>query len=678
MKVTPSDDIAYYQPEPRAEPSGMRDEWDQLDPGLVWRDRGTPASNRFGDIYFSSEDGLAESRHTFLAGNGLPEAWSGRAQFVIAETGFGTGLNFLATWKTWRETATPNAVLHYLAVEGFPLSREQLGDCLAPWNELTAYSDALLAAYPPVHDGFHRVWFDQGRVALTLMIGEAAEVLAEAEAQVDAWFLDGFAPSRNPEMWSPEVFAEVARLSAPGASLATFTVARPVRQDLAMAGFTLEKRPGYGRKREMLTGRFTGPPSASRIPPWYRPPPPASRRATTAIIGGGIAGCAVASALGRRGISALLIDRHDDVACEASGNPTALISPRIERGGGEAALFHDRAYRMAIAAVETSDLEWQSRGALRLAGDATIPSRLWPGAVTRLDPAAAEECAGITLDEAALWFPEAGLIDPALLARHLMAGAERRFNATATGLEHNGQGWRVRDATGSALANAETLIVAAGCASVGYAPLAWLPTHPVLGQLSRMAGTEPSRALKHTLIWGGYITPDIGDGHVLGATHEHGTHDPSRWPWPVSDVAHRRNYRETPPGIQRLLNPPEAGGWTGRAALRCALPDHLPAAGPVADAEAFTEQFARLRHGPRGAFPTAARHHPGLYVMTGLGGRGITTAILAVELLVCQILGEPWPIERRAALALAPSRFLFRQARHGHPPETTQAQEIGR
>ena len=171
MKVTPSDEIAYYQPEPRAEASGMRDEWDQLDPGLVWRDRGTPASNRFGDIYFSSEDGLAESRHTFLAGNGLPEAWSGRAQFVIAETGFGTGLNFLATWTAWRETAAPDAVLHYLAVEGFPLSREQLGDCLAPWNELTAYSDALLAAYPPVHDGFHRVWFDQGRVALTLMIG---------------------------------------------------------------------------------------------------------------------------------------------------------------------------------------------------------------------------------------------------------------------------------------------------------------------------------------------------------------------------------------------------------------------------------------------------------------------------------------------------------------------------
>lgn len=677
MKVTPSDDIAYYQPEPRADPSGERAGEgagrNPLDPGLIWRDRGTPASERFGDVYYSSEDGLAESRHTFLAGNGLPEAWSGRERFVIAETGFGTGLNFLATWKAWRETAAPRAVLHYLAVEGYPLNPRQLGDCLSIWPELEPFAAPLLAAYPPPHDGFHRVWFDQGRVALTLLIGDAVAVLAEAEARVDAWFLDGFAPSRNPDMWSPEVFAEIARLSTLGASLATFTVARSVRQDLAMAGFTLEKRPGYGRKREMLIGRFTGPPTASRIPPWYRPPSPTRGRGATAIIGGGIAGCAVASALKRRGIPAFVIDRRDGVAKEASGNPVALISPRVERGGGAAALFHDRAFRMAIAAIGISGVDWRSRGAIRLGGEVTIPSRLWPGAIDQLDSAEASDRAGIALDQAALWFPEAGLIDPSAFAKHLLGDAEIRLGSAAAGLEPHGQGWRVLDEAGATLADAETVIVAAGGMSTSLEAMSWLPTRPVLGQLSRVPSSRSSRALARTVIWGGYLTPDTGGGHILGATHERGAHDPSRWPWPVTEAAHQRNVDETPSAIRRLLSPPDGGGWGGRAALRCTLPDHLPAAGPVADAAAFLERFAHLRHGPRGAFPTAARHHPGLYTLTGLGGRGITTAVMAAELLVCQILREPWPIERRVALALAPSRFLYRQARH---PATAEADHV--
>lgn len=667
MKVTPSDDIAYYQPEPRADPSGERAGGSSLDPGLVWRDRGTPASERFGDVYFSSEDGLAESRHVFLAGNDLPEAWAGRSRFVIAETGFGTGLNFLATWKAWRESAPSDAILHYLAVEGFPLSRAQLGDCLSHWPELEPLATSLLAAYPPPHKGFHRVWLEGGRVALTLMMGEAVEVLAEAEARVDAWFLDGFAPARNPAMWSPEVFAEIARLSAPGASLATFTVARAVRQDLAMAGFALEKCPGFGRKREMLTGRFTGAPPASRIAPWYRLPPPASRGDRTAIIGGGIAGAAVAGALARRGASAILIDRHDDIAGEASGNPTALISPRLERGPGDAALFHDRAYRMTLALVESAGLAWQSRGGVRLveaASAAPATSRLWPGAVTPIDPAEASERAGVPLDAAALWLAEAGLIDPVLLVARLAAVAERRAGTAITRLDRDTSGWRLLDTSGAPIVTADNVVIAAAGGSTGFAPLAWLPTHPVLGQISRVPATAASRGIGATLIWGGYLTPDIGGGHVLGATHERGDHDPGQWPWPVSDTAHQRNFRETPPALQRLLHPPDGPGWRGRAALRCALPDHLPAAGPIVDAEDFLARFARLRHGPRGAFPTAPAYHPGLFALTGLGGRGITTAALAAELLVSQMFDEPWPIERRLALAVTPSRFLYRQARH--------------
>jgi tRNA 5-methylaminomethyl-2-thiouridine biosynthesis bifunctional protein len=664
MKVTPSDTAAYYDP--------PRDKWasrghGNFDPDLIWRDARTPASRLFGDVYFSSDDGLAVARHTFLGGNQLPEAWGQRDCFVVGETGFGAGLNFLATWKAWRETAAPGAVLHYLALEGYPLTREQLLACLAPWPELSTLSAELVDVYPPLHDGFHRVWLDGGRVALTLMIGEAAAVLAEAEARVDAWFLDGFSPARNPAMWSPEVFTEIARLSAPGATLATFTVARMVRHDLAMVGFTLDTRSGFGRKKEMLTGRFEGPSQASRIPPWYRPPPPASRRGVTAILGAGIAGCAVADALSRRGARAVLVDRHAKIAAEASGNPTALIAPRTERGGSDAALFHDRAYRMTLALTKTSGLAWESQGALRIGvAAAGFPGHWpgpWPGAARWLSAEEASDRAGITLDGPALWFPDAVLFDPAALAGHFAGDAERRFTRAAASLDHDGQAWRIHDESGELVIEAASVVVAAAGASAGFAPLSWLPSRAIQGQLSLVPETDATRGLETALIWGGYMTPAVGGTHILGATHEQSGFDPLAWPQPVTMAAHERNHREAPKAIRDLLSAPGEDVWAGRASTRCAMPDHLPAAGPVAIADAFVDRFDRLRHGPRGVFPTEAPYHPGLYVMTGLGGRGVTTAALTAELLVSQMLGEPWPIERRAALAVAPSRFLVRGLR---------------
>ncbi len=660
MKVTPSA-IAYYQPEnSRPEPAPRGD----LDPDLVWRDRGTPASARFGDVYFSSENGLAEARHTFLDGNGLPGAWAGRDCFVIGETGFGTGLNFLATWKDWRETARPGAILHYLAVEGYPLSRERMRDCLAPWSELAPLAAELAEAYPPLHDGFHRIWLDGNRVVLTLLIGEAGEVLREAEAGVDAWFLDGFAPARNPAMWSPEVFGEIARLSAPGTTLATFTVAGTVRQGLQDAGFEIAKRPGFGRKREMLTGRFKGAPT-SRLPPWYELPPPIPRSGRTAIIGAGIAGCAAANALSRRGIAGLLIDRHDDVAVEASGNPVALIAPRTDRGWGEAVLFHDRAFRMAVAEVAAAGVDWLGRGALRLVEEAEPHARLWDGAITPLDQAEASTKAGISLGSAAFWFPDAGLIEPARLARHLARSWERYKAVGAGGIRPDADQWCVEDGSGSRITGADAVIVAAANASGGFGALDWLPLTPVLGQLSGVPQSDRSTALKTTLIWGGYLTPALKGTHVLGATHERGDFDPAVWPWPATCSGHEHNFLGVPTAVGTLFGRQDFRNWIGRTSLRCTLPDHLPAAGPVARADRFFERFDRLRHGPRGRFPVAPDYHPGLFVLTGLGGRGVTTAPLAAELLVSQMLGEPWPIERRQALALSPSRFLVRRARQG-------------
>lgn len=174
------------------------------DPGLVIRD-GVAASTRFDDVYFSRDGGLAEAAHVFLDGAGLPDAWHGRRRFTIAETGFGTGLNFLAAWALWRRHRPAGGVLHYLAIEGYPIRRGSLAGVLAPFRDVADLAGRLIARYPRPVDGLHRLWFPDDGVCLTLAIGEAAAVLPRLAAVVDTWFLDGFAPARNPTMWAPAV-----------------------------------------------------------------------------------------------------------------------------------------------------------------------------------------------------------------------------------------------------------------------------------------------------------------------------------------------------------------------------------------------------------------------------------------------------------------------------------------
>src|SRR5689334_19499568 len=221
---------------------------------------GTPYSSEFGDIYHSEAGGLAQARYVFLGGNDLPNRWRGREAFTILETGFGLGLNFLAAWDAWRADPQRCARLHFASVERRPFDRAQLAQALAPFTELAPLATALERGWPAPLAGFHRIHFDGGRVILTLLFGEAEALLPQLVARPDAFFLDGFAPARNPGMWSPAVVRELARLAAPDATLATWTVAGGVRSALIDAGFSVEKRPGFAGKREMLAGGRGGAP----------------------------------------------------------------------------------------------------------------------------------------------------------------------------------------------------------------------------------------------------------------------------------------------------------------------------------------------------------------------------------------------------------------------------------
>ena len=214
-------------------------------------------SSIYDDVYFSADDGMKETQYVFLEGNNLPDAWKEQESFTVAETGFGTGLNFLCAWKLFEETANNNQRLHFISVEKHPLSKNQIRQALSVWdNELGDYISRYLDLYPIRVPGPHHIYITD-RVTLTIWFGDVVDVLPEwREGQVDAWFLDGFTPAKNPEMWSSDLYDHMARLSHSKTTFATFTAAGFVRRGLEAAGFTVEKCKGFGRKRDMVKGCF--------------------------------------------------------------------------------------------------------------------------------------------------------------------------------------------------------------------------------------------------------------------------------------------------------------------------------------------------------------------------------------------------------------------------------------
>ncbi|MCG8441814.1 MAG: tRNA (5-methylaminomethyl-2-thiouridine)(34)-methyltransferase MnmD, partial [Caulobacterales bacterium] len=296
-------------------------------PDLVFDERGVPVARLFDDRYFSAADGLAEARAVFLAGCDLPAAWAGRDQFTVGELGFGSGLNLIALWELWSRMRPPGAVLHMVSVEGFPLTADQaraarhstpsLADAGGD-ARLRALSDALHAAWPPRIKGVHRRWFPGAGLSLTLAHLPVLDALDALEFVADAWFLDGFAPARNPDMWTGDVLAALAARTAPGARAATYTVAGAVRRGLEAAGFTVEKKPGFAGKRERLEAVYRGPAcSPARDPLFPRAAAPRPRRVL--IIGAGLAGAMTAAALARRGVATHVLAAEDTPAAGASG-----------------------------------------------------------------------------------------------------------------------------------------------------------------------------------------------------------------------------------------------------------------------------------------------------------------------------------------------------------------------
>jgi len=221
-------------------------------PNLAWTEEGVPYAPAYDDTYFARADGRAETRHVFLAGNDLPDRWRDAGDVTIAELGFGTGLNFVETWRQWRESAPPDGRLTYVGFERFPLDADQMRQVLERWPELAALAAPLLRRWPP--GGADTTWRLDPSVRLRLIQGDANATLPDWTGAADAWYLDGFAPAKNPELWNAPLMRAVYQHTRPGGGFATYTAAGWVRRNLQAAGFAVRKTPGFAGKRHMLRG----------------------------------------------------------------------------------------------------------------------------------------------------------------------------------------------------------------------------------------------------------------------------------------------------------------------------------------------------------------------------------------------------------------------------------------
>jgi len=639
---------------------------------LDWDEQGQPLSSQFADVYFSNENGLEETRYVFLANNQLPErfaALSAGEQLVIGETGFGTGLNFLCAWQLFEQQAAPGTRLHFVSVEKYPLSRADLQRALALWPQLAPQAEPLLAQYVALHPGFQRLVFAGGRIILTLLIGDALELFGQLDAKVDAWFLDGFAPAKNPDMWTPELFAELARLSKASTTLGTFTSTGYVRRRLNEAGFKMQRVPGLGKKWEVLKGGFIGTPETADKPWFARPPQPAGARHAL-VIGAGLAGCATAASLAQRGWRVTLLERHGAIAQEASGNPQGVLYLKLSAHGTTLSRLIVSGFGHTRRLLEQlhRGTDWDNCGVLQLAFDAKEAQRqaqlaaVFPAdLLCALDKTAAEEQAGITLPAGGLFYPEAGWVHPPALCALLsqQPAIQLQLHREALELRREGDSWQAWNGE-QLLASAAVVVLASAAEIKRFSQSAQLPLKRIRGQISRLPATAASRALSTVLCAEGYIAPARLDEHTLGASFDFNSDDLT--PNSADHASNLQLLEEISLDLagRLLADKLDPEQLQGRAAFRCTSPDYLPIVGPLADATAFAEAYAVLGKDARQMPDTPCPWLDGLYINSGHGSRGLITAPLSGELIAAWLNDEPLPVARDVAQACHPNRFALR------------------
>ncbi len=569
--------------------------------------------------------------------------------------------------------------LHFISVEKYPLTQADLRKALAAWPELAPLSQDLIDQWPLPVSGCHRLLFADGRIRLDLWFGDIKEMLPQvphpATGLVDAWYLDGFSPAKNPEMWTQDLFDDLARLTRPDATLSTFTCAGFVRRGLIAAGFAMKKVKGHGSKREMLAGVREGKVPQQSIAPWYARP--AGREGEVLIIGGGIASAMTALSLVERGRHVTLLCEDGEPASGASGNRQGALYPLLNGEHDALSRFYSLAFGFArnrlLALAKHHPVAFSLCGVTQLGYDDKSAAKLAkmsqgpfpPELMHPLSAVEVEQVVGLPCDADGVSYPLGGWLCPADLTRAAIREAQASgrlevvFNAAVTRIAEEDDGWRVESQDGRAW-QAPNLVVAAGHKLPALLPFAELPLYPVRGQVSHVPTTAGLSQLKTVLCYDGYLTPAHNGAHCIGASYGRNQ----------TDLAYRADEQEQNRARLQACLPDQTwpaevdvSGNQARVGVRCASRDHLPVAGPVARLAALADHDVNAPADQQSALPL----HAGLYVLGALGSRGLCSAPLCGELLASEICGDPLPLAADLLEALHPARYWVRRLRRGKP-----------
>ena len=572
-----------------------------------------PYSSQFDDIYFSKQDGLAETRHVFLEGNNLPEAWKGQKEFTIFETGFGTGLNFLATWSLFDEAKNEGQKLHFISVEKYPLQTDSIELYLKHWeNEFGDRLKILCDLYPSLSDETHQIKVSED-VTLTLIFDDVNKALPELETQIDVWFLDGFTPAKNPDMWRDSLFEQMARLSKGKASVATFTAAGAIKRGLAKNGFDVLKVKGFGLKRDMITAI-------------YQQKQKSNSKKTIAIIGAGLAGTAMAYVLNQQGYKVTIYDSGSSIANAASGNEQGFYNPRFAAQWDESAQFFSAGYTEILKLGEAfgHEFDFDPCDALHIINDQKKAQRFskmlesweWDESQMRLvQPDEASQIAGIELQESCLYLPQSGSLNLRKLCKFYAKGIDIKFNQNITDLNDLSEGIII-------LCNAHQ--------ANSYSETGWLELESVRGQISKVAASPLSQNINCNLHYGGYISRTHAGMHTIGATFQKWLNHRD-----ITQEDHSRNIEIMQQNIP-VLAQEEFDIQSGWAGFRCASKDRFPIVGKVPSIE-------------------------NTYISTAFGSHGIVGSLIAAHYISDLIQeSDTLCLSKETQYALSPQRFLDR------------------
>ncbi len=638
---------------------------------IVWSNEGQPSSRRFGDIYYSADSGIEESRYVFLAQNNVRDRLlsSGKTHFCIAETGFGTGLNFLCAWDLWLKTQAQAASslpsLDFISVERWPLTRCDLTRALAHWPELSTLSQQLIEQYPPAIEGCHRLVFEQGRVTLTLFFGDATSCFAESVFVADAWFLDGFAPAKNPHMWEARLIDEVRRHSRNGSTFSTFTCAGNVKRALQHCGFTVSKVPGFGRKRQMLAGSLCLPAQTSFSATT------SSKR--IAIIGAGLAGSITALTLRERGHQVLVFEQHAGVTYEGSGNKQGAVylKPAIKHQASNEFWLH--CYNFATRFYQRvsnqwglgeSERIWHRSGLIQLTCNEKETARLarqqaqstYPEDILEYvtNAEALSALAGIPLSMSGLFFPGAGWVKPRHLCQRIanLAPDETLFNSriASVSLNPTTSRWSLIDEGGHSHTDFDALVFANAYAIKDLKPFSALPLGQVRGQTSLLPGRKKAQSLKTVLCADSYLCPQDTDEYCFGATFDRDI-DTAKFN-PQDSIRNLQKLLSWLPEASELMDTSQITDANGHAAFRCSTPDHLPLVGAW---HPHPGDPRALQHGLNRS-SVEPNQYASMYLNIGHGSKGLTSIPLASTIIADMIDNRPLPISTRLLTLVAPQR----------------------